>query len=331
MLQWSGWVIVLEATLGIVQAMYGYTQTGSFDIANGDYVEGTIHPALPSEASFSNPIFSVGLALLLIAMLYRIFVQKTGHTVYLLGIIAFILASVLHVALFLFVAFAISIILFFPEFFRRKSGCLLVIFLTLSVLFAFFVLRSNFRTLSNFIRATVQLETPRALVVNRVLYEMPEEYPFMPLVGIGPGQFSSRAGLIGTGLYLGGTDNPVSLPLLPTGMSKPFETYVYDLWLDYSHRPGYKSSTVMPFFSWMSISVEFGVLTLSLIFVWVLGLLWVIKMKISTHTERIIAVSFGAGTLLILLLGIQENYWEIPQAILPGIMLLKVQYALLNQ
>jgi hypothetical protein len=39
------------------------------------------------------------------------------------------------------------------------------------------------------------------------------------------------------------------------------------------------------------------------------------------------ALPVMAGTLLIAFLGVQENYWEIPQAILPGILLLQVMYA----
>jgi hypothetical protein len=39
------------------------------------------------------------------------------------------------------------------------------------------------------------------------------------------------------------------------------------------------------------------------------------------------AISVGTGSVFLLLLGFQENYWEVSQAIFVGCMLLKVLYA----
>ena len=40
-----------------------------YDLSNGDFVEGTIHPNLESEKSMSNPIFAIILSSLLIFIL----------------------------------------------------------------------------------------------------------------------------------------------------------------------------------------------------------------------------------------------------------------------
>jgi len=61
---WS--LLLIESILGIVQFVYRLIRIGSADLSTGDVVEGTFHPALDPELSFSNPMFSVGISLLLI-------------------------------------------------------------------------------------------------------------------------------------------------------------------------------------------------------------------------------------------------------------------------
>ena len=45
---------------------------------------------------------------------------------------------------------------------------------------------------------TVSVQTPRSKITMEAFADLPAEYPAMPLIGLGPGQFSSRAALIGT-------------------------------------------------------------------------------------------------------------------------------------
>ena len=321
------WGVVIEGLWGITQALNGVLVNGRFDVANGDRVEGTIHPALAPELSFSNPMFAVNMALLLLALLPSLVIYKQGRLAFLIGVLALIFASVMHVLILLVVAFLTALLFFYPAILRRRTGCLLVAGFLVASFGAYNLLSTNFGTISSFARATLRAETPRALVLLRVIEEMPDENPTMPFIGLGPGQFSSRAGLIGTGLYFGGPQNPRPLPLLPSGMSEAFAYNVYDLWVTYAHRPGFKSSTVMPFFSWLSVYAEWGIIVLLSIFGFATFICVQIKKVIQTPRERILAIAFGASLFLLLLLGIQENYWEVPQATLLGIMILKVQYA----
>ncbi len=70
-----------------------------------------------------------------------------------------------------------------------------------------------------------------------------------------------------------------------------------------------------------------GGLIFSMICIYVGMILWQMKIQARSYTQRIQAISFGSGVLLLFLLGVQENYWEIPQAIFVGAMVLKASYA----
>ena len=334
MLNWARWVVIIEALVGIVQGVYGFSRTGSFDRANGDYVEGTIHLALAPELALSNPMFAINMALLLTALLPELILRRKGYIAILLGGAALILASVLHVILMLAVASAIAILLYWPVTLRRRMTYFVMAGLIVAAIFSFSALRGNFGTANTFARQLISGESYRTKAVTRAVVDMPEEYPFFPLIGLGPGQFSSRAGLIGTGLYFGGPVFPRPLPFLPQGMTEAFEKNTYDLWLEYSRliaRGIGSGSTHQPFLSWLSVYAEWGILAFIAVLVLTAYLLMRVRLVIHSYPQRILATSFGTGALLILFLGLQENYWEVPQAILVGLMILKVQYAVLTQ
>lgn len=332
MLVWARWMVILQALVGIVQAAYGFSLTGSFDAANGDFVEGTIHLALQSERTFSNPMFAINMGFLLIALLPDLILRRKGTIAIALGGIALILASVLHVLLMIAVAAVIVLFLYWPISLRRRMTYLGLVGLVIASVAAYFVLEGNFGTANSFARSLLSGESFRTRAIQRAVLDMPEEYPLLPLVGLGPGQFSSRAGLIGTGLYFGGPVYPRPLPYLPQGMSAALEEYTLDLWVAYARliaRSAGGGSTHQPFLSWLSVYVEWGVLVLAAAFGLVVYLLLRVRLVVRTYSQRVLAASFGMGLLFVLFLGAQENYWEVPQAILVGIMMMKVQYAIL--
>jgi hypothetical protein len=118
-------------------------------------------------------------------------------------------------------------------------------------------------------------------------------------------------------------------------MSVPFAQYVQDLWLslffdsagNYVHRLNNTSSTYQPFFSWLSMYTEFGLIGLGTSLAFLAHILFRTKKHIRFPNQRLTALSIGAGSLFLFLLGLQENYWETPQAIFIGLLLMKVQYA----
>lgn len=320
------WVLVAEALLGLVQAVYGYRQTGTFDLANGDYVEGTIHPALEPELSFSNPMFATNMAFILIALLPRALMRKRDAALVLGGGAVLILASVVHVLLFLATALVIAYVVYRPRIGRRPVAVAAVLAIVGASWLAWSLLRTNLGHVPRFAQLMLAGEYPRAVVVERMMTEAPDEYSMMPVLGLGPGQFGSRAALIATGMYFGGVVNPRPLALVPTGMSEPFRRYALDQWLAASANPAF-GSTHQPFFSWLSVYAEFGAVGFGALVVLVVALVFRIRGAVRADGDRIQATAVGAGVIFLFLLGLQENYWEIPQAILPGLMLLKTLYA----
>ena len=334
MLPLARWLVLFQGSWGIVQAFLAASRTGTFDSSTGDAVAGTIHP-FGMASDLSNPIFAINMSFLLLLLLPSLLQERKGKIAVAVGALSLVLASVLHALLFLAAALAVAVAIVYPTLLFNRRGIMLLAGFALAAALALTVLSDNFRTIRNFVQYTVEGETPRAQVVLRVFDEMPGEYPWMTITGLGPGQFGSRAGLIGTEMYFGTPANPLDLPLMPAGMSEPFEKYVLDLWIslffdrygNYVHTMDNTSSTVQPFFSWLSIYSEFGLFVFAAIGVLVIW--FILKMRVHSRapSERLRAVAFATGVIFLFLLGAQENYWEVPQAILPGLLILKAQYA----
>jgi hypothetical protein len=323
------YVILIQTALGLTQALYGYRHTGGFDTANGDHVEGTIHPWLASEKSFSNPMFAVNMTFLLLFLMPPFLLQRRHIPVVLGGVLVLILASVVHVMLFIAAAMGLVFLFYLTTLLGKKSGCLLLTILLIGAILATTLLSRNFSQVTRYAERTLAGDTPRAELVYEILPAMLMEYPAMSLVGLGPGQFSSRAGLIGTGRYFGRPDAPRPLPLIPLQMSQPFETHFLPLWLYVASR-SYYGSTHQPFSSWVSVFTELGIVAWLIIAVSLTLILWQIRRLSRTRKQPILAIVLSSGILIIFLLGFQENYWEVPQAIFPGLLLLKAMYAQLR-
>ncbi len=211
-------MLAVEGTVGIVQAVHGAIETGSFGGANGDYVAGTIHPYLTAELAFSNPVFAVNMTIMLVATLALPEFARGRLRALVLGAIALVLASVVHVLVFLVIAvvFAVATTRRTGRTAKRRLGTLMVAG-ALVAGFGYFALSDNLAGISRVGAQAIDLEAvdiPRAILLSRVATELPEDAPVQPYIGLGPGQFSSRASLIASGLYLGGPDSPRPVPLL---------------------------------------------------------------------------------------------------------------------
>lgn len=322
------WILAFEATYGIAQAVVGAARSGSFDIANGDAVQGTIFPFFRPENAFSNPMFAVNIAVLMLLILPPVFTRGKGVVPLALGGAALVLASVVHALGFLLVACILAVIHFRPPLPRRLIsvaivGCIATIPVIVAV-----AQRRNLQNLPIFAQVMVEGGYPRAEGVVRVLTRLPERNPASPWIGVGPGQFGSRAGLIGTGYFFGGLFNPRPLPLVPTGMTRTFREEFMDVWVrSYTMRA--LGSTHQPFFSWLSVWAEFGAVAFAGLVVAVAVVILRVRRSVRTNADRIAGMTFAAGSIFVFLLGLQENYWEVPQAIFPGVMMLMVVYATL--
>jgi len=320
-------VMIIQASIGTLQFISGFIKYGEFAINLGDLIEGTLDRPL-SPGGFETPIYSANMFLYLIVLI-PVYLEETGKIPKLLlfGLLVTILATVAHQILFVFIGLLISYLLYKPLLFRIKGlgneyyfivllvVLMAIVFLTLPVGFSQF--ESHFQRLINF-------ENPKVVLFRRLINQVPRDNYFAPFIGLGPGQFSSRASLIGSELYLGGMNNPIDIPIIEGKTTIYVKEHLMDLWLWAENLPRPAGSTLRPFSSWLSVISEFGIFGILLTIFIIYTSFFKVRNKLRTNLDRILAFSLGAGIIFIFLLGFQENYWEVPQAIFPGLLLLKV-------
>lgn len=325
--------LIVESMLGFVQGMYSFYRNRSFDLSTGDAVDGTIHPSLASTPTLANVMFAINLAFVLIFLVPFFSQFKIKKRLFIfLGAFTLLLASVMHVLIFTIISISIAYVVFNPGYikftFKQVMGLLIIV--SIPVVLAINMLSTNVSLISYYFGRIIYGDTPKSQVVIRLFTEVPQEYPAVHIIGLGPGQFSSRASLIGTGLYFGSPANPKSLPLLTPEISQPLDHYIMDLWLWVSSLPYAAGSTLLPFASWISFYAEFGMLGFFALIITIAILFLLVRNRVKSVQKRRMAFAFGIAVLLLFFLGAQDNYWEVPQAIFIGLMFMKVYYGLLR-
>jgi hypothetical protein len=321
----------VQGVVGIVQATYGALQRGSFGGANGDRVAGTIYPYLHPELAFSNPMFAVNMSLMLLACLALPEISSRRRVSLSLGAGALILASVVHVLVFLVCAVMMALFVIRARSSARANPALRSRLLAAIVVvggLSYVALPDNVANISRVAQTAFDLEAvdiPRAILLSRVITELPAGAPLQPFVGLGPGQFSSRASLIASGLYLGGPDTPKAVPLLTPQATRLAADYCFSLLYTVADAGGVVGSSQQPFFSVLSVYTELGLAGLIAILITVVRLVRQLQRHARQRPEvRFHALLLCAAILFLSLLGLQENYWEAPQAIFVGLLLFKV-------
>lgn len=318
------WTLGLQGVVGLVQGLTAALASG-FDGDSGDAVEGTIHLALQPERTFSNPMFAVNVLALLIFLAPTLRGRSAPPWQVIVAAVALALASVMHVLIIgAGVIIGSSALMGFSLFDRRMRRVVLgVILLFLLVALA---MPQNASLVERYAYGMAEGRYPRAEVTLRAWGPLRHDYPAVPLVGVGPGQFSSRAALMATGRYFGGTTNYQPLPLLGGGAADPFREFVADLWLR-SGSIAYYGSTHQPFYSWLTFAVEFGFVAFVAVAVALVLLVRRLQAVRRTGIDPMIAWVPCVLALLIFFLGAQENYWEIPQGIVVPMLLYKLSAA----
>jgi len=328
-------VIVVQSLLGVFQIfIYLVLNGGNFDSATGDIVQGTLNPLsfLNPLGNFNNQIYTTNLLLLLLFYTPYAVYKKNGLGVCLLGFTALVLASIWH----LFIAFLLAIILVSIYFGLLLKGLsisrvLIVFLLTIVISLTIFTQPKNFSLISHYFEKLTSGESPKATVALNSVIELPKDFPWVILIGLGPGQYSSRAGLIGTGKYFGDFNDPQKLPLLEERSSLAFAKYVYPYWEEVATNvPKYGNSTMArPFFSILSIITEFGWILFLILFAVIIFFIKGIKrifQKRTTESNSLKASYAYACAILVLffvIFSFFENYLEVPQAIFLGFLMFK--------
>jgi hypothetical protein len=321
----------------LVEGLYGISQrTISFfkGINHGDLVEGTINPLsafVGSTSGFGNQFFTINLIFLLIFCFPYVYKEKKGMFSYGTAFLAVILASVGHA--FYSLILAVILVLVYYEgksvLVRPKRLMIMVAIPALMVIaiatFDEKVYNDSARQANLFFSG----DTPKSKAIEIVFQKVSKEYSFMHSIGLGPGQYSSRAGLIASGHYGPLSEFFLKLPFFNLGMTEAFRENVLHYWLDYQDNSGYGNSTMnRPFLSLLSLYSEFGAFTLTALMVLVAYYIHQSKKmyrkakKMKEQTNMLLCYVFSTSLLFLIFIGLYENYYEAPQGVFIGTLLI---------
>lgn len=337
------WFILIESVLGIVQVMtFVLLNGGNFDSATGDVVQGTLSPIsfINTSVNFNNQIYSANLLLLLLFYVPYNIVHKKGIWISAIGFIAILLASVMH----LFIAFIVAIIIisvyFTSSYIKVNTSRLIIaLFLVISLAFAVVLQPKNFGLVAYYFEKFTTNQSPKTVATIKALNDLPRDCPWDYVIGLGPGQYSSRAGLIGTGKYFGDFNKPKEIPFLEPQYTFAFKKHVFADWKDVATNVAkYGNSTMSrPFYSALSILTEFGYLFFTVIGILVFVGIGKLKKSYSlaiANEQKLFsfyAISCAVTIVFFIFISFFENYLEVTQAIFPGLLMLKFFHSYLKE
>ena len=164
-------------------------------------------------------------------------------------------------------------------------------------------------------KAALDNDSPKKMATLSALDVM--SYPKNLLIGVGMGQYGSRAALITSGTYL-----TVELPRLLVDESEYYRTYIVpaqDQYLDH----GENSAISKPYDSVLNLIVEFG-LPLSALLAIATLLQFLNNRRLARSTDKrlhAVGILANVGLVFFVLCAFIENYVEFPQAIfLPALL-----------
>ena len=260
-------VMVAESVIGLLQLFISYfLNNKNFDLDAGDVVQGTILPwsFVPGTTMGIGNAFFVANICYYLFFLFTWIITKKKYAIVYLGLVIILLASVIHMLVFFLISILISLI--FLRGIVNKWMKVIVPGIVIAFIGLYFIQPTNFTLISKyyqrFFPSTIadvdnpETDITKTFAAYLAISELPKEYPSVIFFGTGPGQFSSRSGLIATGKYFPQTENIKSSFF---GISKFYKAYGYDLWIAMKDVYWGGSSTA-PYFSLLSLYIEFGVI-----------------------------------------------------------------------
>lgn len=321
-------VLLIETGYALIQGGVAFSRLRTFDLAAGDFIRGTLEPGFGANITASNQMFAILMTTLL---LFALATQQSRPSLrqlllYGFAIIAWLMASVFHTFLFLGAAAGLSIVIQWRlRYTRLRLSRLLLILASLVLIITFIAvaLPNNLASLSQFTKITLNLDNGsyKTLATYNTFVHLPQDRPLQPLLGLGPGQYSSRAALIRSGEYLSGATLP-----LPAYTTEASNKYILSLWRTFFLRYPNGGSTFFPFYSWLSLYGEFGFVGLMIVSL-VVGRALFKWRYTKTKSFPYLPQAMITLVLYVALLGFQDNYWEFVQAITPAILFLTLARA----
>jgi hypothetical protein len=127
-----------------------------------------------------------------------------------------------------------------------------------------YIIASAEETYASITDKDVILPTLKVIYYKKTFGELPKEYPMVNLIGVGPGNYSSRSAWLTSGEYL--LEQPSYIPITPTPVA---QKYTFSLWskkLISADFPGAGSIIHQPFSTWVSVYAEMGIPALIIFF-----------------------------------------------------------------
>jgi hypothetical protein len=297
------WFVIVQSVLGILQ----YAASGFHDAVCGTF------GLLDFRGGVT--ICQVYLTFNLFAMLMFLFTDTCGllaKVAIVLGLVACALAHAGHQTVFfvLSLAFVAMLQLRVKDFVKLTSVLLLVVGVTVTMSAIYWDdMRGWYQ------EAGVAENSPKKLVTNAAAEIMSS--PKNLTLGVGMGQFGSRAALISSGEYL-----TVPLPRTFVGESQYHWEHIRPALVEHMER-GQGSAISQPFYSALNLIVEFGVPLVALLLFFVSKQFyrnWRLTRSMDSHT-RAVGLWANVGLVFFVLCCFIENYVEFPQAIfLPALL-----------
>jgi hypothetical protein len=331
--------MLVEGLYGIGQRIISFFK----GINHGDLVEGTLNPFsafVGSTSGFGNQFYTINLIFLLIFCFPYVYKEKKGILSYSIAFLAVILASVGH-AFYSLILAVMTVLVYYEgkSVLIRPKRLMIIVAIPALMIIALATLDENvYRDGSRQAILFFSGDTPKSKAIEIVFQKVSEEYPFMHFIGLGPGQYSSRAGIIASGHYGPLSDFFTKLPFFNLGMTEAFRENVLPYWLDYKDNSGYGNSTMnRPFLSLLSIYAEFGSFTFIALVVLVAYYIRQSKKtyqkakKIKDKTNMLLCYVFSISLMFLILIGLYENYYEAPQGVFIGTLLIFIANKLITE
>lgn len=326
---------MFQSVVGFVQLIVGLSlRNTNLDADTGDVIQGTINPfSFMNDAAmgFGNQMYVINL-LMMITFIAPTAFNKGNLLPILVGFLAVTFASVLHLTASWLLSLVAIFIFFNPNIFN-KYLFLIVLIVCFSGWIVYYSQPDNFSLIERYFTEYIAGESLKIVSTYQAVIQMPMEFPHAYFVGVGPGQFSSKAGLIGTGQYFGEFYSPTQIPFIPQKTSIPFQKYGYDLW-EYTNRPDLvkwiNSTMNRTFYSLLSLYTELGVIIFTIILFQFLKLIIFFRQTFvdvnTSSANKLVAIGTATNSLFVFFICFFENYLESAQAIFVGLLLIKISY-----
>ena len=326
------YTVAIQGLVGIFQ-FCAVTFTGRFNILPGDAVQGTVglFAFVNEVAGFGNQMFAINMVFFLVFLIPNILVHRRGFVSVGLGLFSLMLAGVLHVFIGLILSMLLTLFFFRKNLLFSNLGKLIsaVVLAALLILPLGLIFPGVFRTANVFVKIYQNRDSPKFEIVDRTVGDLPDKHPFVYLVGLGPGQYLSRAGLMSSGQYL---DREV--PFFSNTMAAPFREFGLSIWNSYEGNTNKFGSSTMhrPYFSLLSVFAEFGLICLIILFIYLATLMakmrraYLIYLRDGQSQNAYLTFSLGLLLIFIPSIAFFDNYLETTQAIFPGLLLMKAFY-----